>query len=119
MKHLLVSLLLLTPALLPAQPKAVEGVLVDDKGMSLYVWDNDLTQPGKSLCTGACTLSWPPMLAAADARPTGDFTLLEREGGARQWVYKGRPLYRWINDHKPGDRTGDGFRGGVWHLARP
>ncbi|MBL8460197.1 MAG: hypothetical protein JNM92_12600, partial [Zoogloea sp.] len=29
-----------------------------------------------------------------------------------------KPLYRWIKDQKPGDRSGDGVNA-VWHLARP
>lgn len=35
-----------------AQPKTTGGIVTDEKGMSLYVWDNDLTVPGKSVCTG-------------------------------------------------------------------
>lgn len=102
-----------------AQPKVVDGVLTDSKGMTLYVWDNDLTAPGKSLCVGVCILSWPPLLAQDDDKATGEYTLVLREDGKRQWAHKGRPLYLWVNDAKPGDRTGDGFRGGVWHLVRP
>jgi predicted lipoprotein with Yx(FWY)xxD motif len=102
-----------------AQPKIVDGILTDEKGMSLYVWDNDIPNSGKSLCVGGCSLSWPPMLAADDAKPAGDFTLIVRDDGKKQWAHKGKPLYSWVNDKKPGDRTGDGFRGGIWHLARP
>mgnify|MGYP006194362377 CR=1 FL=1 len=53
------------------------------------------------------------------AKAAGDYSLIVREDGQQQWAYKGRPLYRWANDKKPGDRSGDGFRGGVWHLAKP
>jgi predicted lipoprotein with Yx(FWY)xxD motif len=107
------------PATALAQPRVADGVLVDDAGMSLYVWDNDLTAPGKSVCTGVCTVLWPPYRGAEGARPVGDYTLLPRDDGAPQWMWKGRPLYRFSNDQKPGDRTGDGMRGGIWHLARP
>lgn len=102
-----------------AQPKVTDGVITDERGMSLYWWNNDVPGSGKSVCVGACTLSWPPMIAREGAAPSGDFTLITREDGARQWAYKGRPLYLWINDAKPGDKTGDGFRGGLWHLAKP
>jgi predicted lipoprotein with Yx(FWY)xxD motif len=34
-------------------------------------------------------------------------------------AYKGRPLYTWKDDKKPGDITGDGFLNGVWHIAQP
>ena len=30
-----------------AQPKTTNGILTDEKGMSLYVWDNELTVPGR------------------------------------------------------------------------
>ena len=36
----------------------------------------------------------------------------------RQWAFKGKPLYRWLKDQKPGDKTGDGFNK-VWHTATP
>lgn len=102
-----------------AQPRVVDGVLTDPNGMTLYVWDNDLTVPGKTQCVGVCVLSWPPLLAADGDKPSGDYTLIVLDDGKKQWTYKGRPLYRWANDAKPGDRTGDGFRAGTWHLVRP
>lgn len=101
-----------------AQPKTTGGVLTDENGMSLYVWDNDLTVPGKSACNGPCALTWMPLLARPGAQPTGDYTLLVREDGQPQWAYKGRPLYQFANDHQPGDRKGDGARG-IWHLVKP
>ena len=101
-----------------AQPRTTNGILTDEKGMSLYVWDNDLTVPGKSSCTGPCTITWPPMLAKDGAQPAGDFTLTTRDDGTLQWTHKGRPLYHSANDKQPGDHKGDGFRG-IWHLVRP
>lgn len=112
------SALLTLPAGLTAQPVARDGILTDEAGMSLYVWDNEVAYSGKSLCEGACTLTWHPYIAKADAKPEGDYGLITREDGSKQWTYKGRPLYRWFDDKKPGDREGDGFRG-VRHLARP
>lgn len=44
---------------------------------------------------------------------------LERDDGSRQWAYKGKPLYTFAKDAKPGDITGDGFLNGAWHLAMP
>lgn len=102
-----------------AQPKTTDGVITDEKGMSLYVWDNDLTAPGKSVCNGACSMSFPPMLAKEGAKAAGDHAFILRDDGQQQWTYKNRPLYRWANDSKPGDSLGDGMRGGSWHLAKP
>lgn len=101
-----------------AQPKTTGGIVTDEKGMSLYVWDNDLTVPGKSACNGPCALTWMPMLARKDAKAFGDYTLLVREDGQPQWAHKGRPLYRFANDKQAGDRKGDGARG-IWHLVKP
>jgi predicted lipoprotein with Yx(FWY)xxD motif len=61
---------------------------------------------------------WPPLAAAASATGAGDYTVIAREDGIRQWAYKKRPLYTWKNDQKPGDIGGDGI-GGVWHIAQP
>lgn len=44
--------------------------------------------------------------------------MIKRDDGVPQWAYKGRPLYTWSKDAKPGDRTGDGFNN-AWRLARP
>jgi predicted lipoprotein with Yx(FWY)xxD motif len=34
-----------------------------------------------------------------------------------QWAYKGKPLYFWVKDQKPGDKTGDGFNN-VWRVVK-
>src|SRR5271169_3136195 len=64
-------------------------VLVDtQKGMTLYTWDRDTT-PGKSGCNGQCATNWPPLLASADAKAGGDYTVVARDDGSKQWAYKG------------------------------
>ncbi|MFZ1772723.1 MAG: hypothetical protein WAT78_02060 [Rhizobiaceae bacterium] len=93
-----------------------DGALVNEAGMTLYTFDND--KDGASACYEACATNWPPLMAAADAKADGDFTLAARKDGAMQWSHKGKPLYTWINDKKVGDMTGDGVKG-VWHVARP
>ena len=103
------------PADAPA--KAADGVLVGTNGMTLYTFDRDAA-PGKSACNGPCATNWPPLLAASGAAASGDWTIVTRDDGTKQWAYKGKPVYFWIKDQKPGDRTGDGVNG-VWHLARP
>ena len=40
------------------------------------------------------------------------------DDGAKQWAYKGKPLYGWVKDTKPGDKIGDGFLNGAWHVAK-
>ena len=91
--------------------------LVDANGMTLYTFDRDTT-PDKSACNGKCASNWPPFTAAADAKTTGDWTVIVRDDGSKQWAYKGKPLYKWMDDHKPGEVDGDG-RNNVWHVASP
>jgi predicted lipoprotein with Yx(FWY)xxD motif len=92
-------------------------VLTDAKGMTLYVFDKD--SDGKSACNGPCATNWPPLMASGDVKPAGDYTIVARDDGANQWAYKGKPLYTWTKDTKPGDATGDGFLNNAWHVAMP
>lgn len=91
-------------------------VLADARGMTLYTFDRD--SAGTSACTGQCALNWPPLLAPADAKPVGSWTIITRPDGGKQWAYKGKPLYGWARDGKPGDVTGDGVNN-VWRVATP
>jgi predicted lipoprotein with Yx(FWY)xxD motif len=92
-------------------------VLIDDKGMTLYVFDKD--SAGKSACNGPCAGNWPPLMATTSSSAVGDYTIITRDDGSKQWAYKGRPLYTWHNDNAPGDISGDGFLNGAWHIAKP
>jgi predicted lipoprotein with Yx(FWY)xxD motif len=95
----------------------VEGdMLVNSAGMTLYTFDKDAD--GVSACYDKCATNWPPLMADADAKAEGDWSLGERKDGAKQWAYKNKPLYLWIKDTKPGDTTGDNVNE-VWHVARP
>lgn len=101
-----------------APAKTADGVLVGPGGMTLYTFDRDAAGSGRSVCNGPCAQNWPPLLAPADAGASGEWTVVTRDDGARQWAYKGKPLYYWVKDSKPGDRSGDGFNN-AWRLARP
>jgi predicted lipoprotein with Yx(FWY)xxD motif len=58
-------------------------------------------------------------MANSDGMPMGDYSVITRDDGSKQWAYKGRPLYTWKNDKTSGDITGDGFLNGAWHIAQP
>ena len=102
----------------PAGIKVADGMLTNAAGMTIYTFDNDPKGAAKSVCNGPCAANWPPIMAAADAKPEGDYTIITRDDGAKQWAYKGKPLYLWVKDQKPGDKTGDGFNK-VWQVAKP
>ena len=99
--------------------KLADGTLIlaDAKGMTLYTFAKD--QPGVSNCNDNCAKNWPPLMAAADAMPMGDWTIVTRADGSRMWAYKGMPVYLWIKDAKPGDNTGNGVGNGAWKTAVP
>lgn len=94
--------------------KGSDGTLTDGKGMTLYTFDKDAG--GKSACNGGCATNWPPLSATADAKADGDWTVIARDDGSKQWAFKGKPLYRWAKDQKPGDKTGDNVNN-AWHVA--
>jgi predicted lipoprotein with Yx(FWY)xxD motif len=98
--------------------KVVDGVLVGPNDMTLYTFDRDAAMSGRSVCNGGCATNWPPLKATPDAQGSGDWSVVTRDDGSRQWAYKGQPVYYWSKDTKAGDRTGDGFNG-AWHVARP
>jgi predicted lipoprotein with Yx(FWY)xxD motif len=93
-------------------------VLVDKAGMTLYTFDKDATGSGKSVCNGPCAKNWPPLMATASDSASGEWAVITRDDGAKQWGYKGKPLYLWVKDQKPGDKTGEGVLK-VWHVAKP
>ena len=102
----------------PAPARMADGVLTGPNGMTLYTFDRDAQGSGKSACNGPCAANWPPLMAAATDSGSGDYSILVRDDGGRQWAYKGKPLYFWVKDAKPGDRTGDNVNN-VWRIARP
>jgi predicted lipoprotein with Yx(FWY)xxD motif len=105
----------MTEASAPAMMK--DGMLVNAKGLTLYTFDRDMAGSGKSVCNGKCAVNWPPHLASASDRPQGDYTIVVRDDGRRQWAFRGKPLYTWPEDQEPGDKYGDNYNK-VWHIVR-
>ena len=97
--------------------KMAGGMLVNTSGMTLYTFGKDAAGSGKSMCNGPCATLWPPAVAAADAKPEGDLTVVTRDDGAKQWAYKGKPVYTYSADKKAGDMSGDNFKD-VWHVVK-
>ena len=99
-----------------SEPVKFQGdVLVAANGMTLYTFDKDAAN--KSNCNEACLKAWPALMATADTKVSGEFTIINREDGAKQIAMNGKPLYFYVADQKAGDITGDGS-GGVWHAIR-
>src|SRR5687768_16691801 len=98
-----------------APVKFMNGVMTDQAGMTLYTFDKDVANSGKSACNGPCAKNWPPLMAKADDKAAGFWTIVMRDDGTRQWAYKGKPVYLWVKDSKPGDKTGDGVAN-AWRI---
>jgi len=49
-----------------------------------------------------CVEAWPPVIAPADAKPTGKWTLINRRDKTKQWAYEGFVLYTSRMDREPG-----------------
>jgi len=96
-------------------------ILVDSKGMTLYIFTND--GPDQSKCNAKCLASWPPLLTqgnpvlgpGVDASLIGSAKLAD---GTMIVTYNHMPLYYFIKDTKSGDTTGLGV-GSVWYLISP
>ncbi|MBY0508700.1 MAG: hypothetical protein K2P94_00980 [Rhodospirillaceae bacterium] len=86
------------------------SVLSDSAGMTLYVRESE------EACVDECAKQWPPLAAPAKAKAEGDWSVVTRPDGARQWAYKGKALYRSVMDTKPGETKGDAADG-VWKTA--
>jgi predicted lipoprotein with Yx(FWY)xxD motif len=102
-----------------AQPIVSSGTIVTREGMTLYTFDNDIVGSGKSVCNAPCSGIFPPYLADKGDEASATFAFVTRDDGSKQWAYKGRPLYRFYADEKPGDNGGDGLNRNLWHIARP
>jgi predicted lipoprotein with Yx(FWY)xxD motif len=103
---------------LSAPVSRADGALTGPNGMTLYTFDRDAAGSGKSVCNGPCATLWPPLLAGDTAQASGDYAVIVRDDGKKQWAYRGKPLYYFARDTKAGDKTGDGFNQ-VWKTARP
>jgi predicted lipoprotein with Yx(FWY)xxD motif len=54
----------------------------------------------------SCLQAWPAVFAADDAKPVGNWTIIARADGRKQWAYDGLPLYTSYLDSKPGQVNG-------------
>jgi predicted lipoprotein with Yx(FWY)xxD motif len=98
-------------------------ILMDDEGLSLYIFMNDTQDDESSSCNDECAVEWPPLLNQ-DSSIAGDgvdSTLLNtvtRADGSLQVTYNGWPLYRFQGDSTLGDTNGQGMEN-LWFLISP
>ncbi|MFL6126943.1 SCO0930 family lipoprotein [Actinophytocola sp.] len=93
--------------------------LVNQDGLTLYLFTKDSKNPSKSRCDGDCAKKWHPLLTAPgkDINVQGvDWDLVQtvpRDDGSLQVTVGGWPVYLFTGDKKPGDTNGHGADG-VW-----
>ena len=93
-------------------------VLTDTSHKTLYALTDDANKPGGSSCNNGCAVEWPPLLANNSDKASGDYTLITRDNGDKQWAYRGIPLYRFVDDNIPGDTVGENDEN-IWFVAQP
>lgn len=98
-----------------------EPYLVDQEGLTLYLFTIDTQNSGASACMEDCLAAWPAlMVTTAPAAGEGvDATMpgtITRDDGTMQATYNGWPLYYYAEDLAPGDISGQGIND-VWYLV--
>ncbi len=100
-------------------------ILVNDKGMTLYILE---TADGKPVpCTGDCEKVWPPAklpdgTTAVTAGTGLDQSLLgtvkATDDADLYATYNSWPVYTFVKDTAPGQAFGQGLQsfGGTWHV---
>lgn len=99
-----------------------KSTLVDAKGLTVYMFEKDITKDVSS-CYDGCAAAWPPLTVTSEAQLSlfqgsgidkSKLKLIRRaDTPAWQVSYNGWPLYTWARDAKPGDTTGQAV-GNVW-----
>jgi predicted lipoprotein with Yx(FWY)xxD motif len=99
-------------------------IIVDARGRTLYLFEKDSRR--RSACSGACATYWPPLLTktkpiAGQGTRQSLLGVIRRSDGTRQVTYAGHPLYRFVQDTKPGQTNGEGSQafGAGWDALSP
>lgn len=97
--------------------------IVDQNGMTLYLFTKDTKKAKTSACNGDCAKTWPAVLSnngkvelqGIDSKLLGS---IKRADGTEQVTIGGWPVYTFAKDLKPGDANGMGVNG-TWFVIEP
>jgi len=102
---------------------ALGEILVGTGGRTLYHASTE--KKGAVVCTGACAVTWPPLVLSGHAKPVAGAGVkasmlgtIKRPDGRIQVTYDGLALYLYSGDKKAGELNGQGM-GGTWHAIAP
>ncbi len=87
----------------------VGRLLTTDKNYSVYAFGQDT--PDQSNCDAQCARTWIPVAAPALARAQGEWTIIERSPGVRQWAFRQQPLYTYVLDGRSWSLEGSDVSG--------
>jgi predicted lipoprotein with Yx(FWY)xxD motif len=111
-------------AMVSVRSTSLGDILVDAKGMTLYLFEKDTGTT--STCSGQCATFWPPLTTkgapkAGSGADADKLSTSKRSDGTTQVTYNGHPLYYYAPDQKPGDTTGQGLNvfGATWYVLSP
>ena len=109
-------------AALATASSSLGEIVVDGKGMTVYMYDKDTQGSGASTCTGQCATNWPAVTTESTTPVvegvTGDVGTITGVNGATQVTLDGWPLYTYVGDSAAGDTNGQGV-GGIWWVLTP
>ncbi len=91
-------------------------LLVDGKGLTVYLYEPDGTSATSTVPAGIAG-NWPPVTVSGTPK-LGAGLDASKAGGTTQLSYNGHLLYTFINDTKAGDANGQGL-GSVWFAVSP
>lgn len=86
-------------------------LLSTDRNYSVYTYDEDTAN--ESHCTGECATRHVAVPAPALAQPRGEWGVIERSPGQKQWTFRGHPLYKYLGDTNQWSQEGGDEPG--WH----
>lgn len=108
-----------TAEVLSTASSSLGTIVVDSTGRTVYVFDNDTANSGKSACEGNCSATWPAVTTTGTPTATGvtgTLGTITLPDGAKQVTLNGLPLYRYAPDSAAGDVNGQGV-GGIWWVV--
>ena len=111
-----------SPSNLTTSGSSLGNIVVNGKGLTVYIFDKDTANSGKSACTGACLANWPPVTTTAPKPQvtgiSGTVATIMDPDGKMQITINGLPLHTFAGDTAKGDVKGQGLQN-VWWVVSP
>jgi predicted lipoprotein with Yx(FWY)xxD motif len=111
-----------TGAALKTASTSLGTVVVTSSGRTVYAFDKDTQNSGKSACNAGCIGLWPAVTTTSStptgAGVSGKLGTITRSDGSKQLTLDGRPLYTYAGDSGAGAVSGQGVKG-IWWAVTP